>query len=126
MSLFSDFFKNKILLISNSLKSFTSEDEDIIIFINDIWKWDNEIETVITCYYELTYDDSLAYNPARFVIIDPSKAIISKLTSDLINEWNRTIKIAQGKYNGLSEYSKREISVIEIDFNLYNKMLKMV
>jgi len=95
------------------------------LFINEIDKWDWEIENTLEGYAQLSEGVVLARDSERRVSVKSSDTQLAVSLKALIDAWNMLIETTSVTYSHYSQNIKREISAEDIDFSLYLKEFKV-
>lgn len=101
----------------------TMVESEGMLLAPEIELWDWEVENTIEGYAQLSEGVILAKGAERRVSVKGAGSNLGTALSILINTWNLLIEIESASYSELSEEDKREISPIDIDFDLYLKEL---
>lgn len=91
------------------------------LFISEIDRWDWEMENTIEGYAQLSEGVVLARDAERRVSVKSANSQLAVGLKSLIDAWNLLIEAASITYSVLSEEVRREISDVDIDFDLYFK-----
>lgn len=92
-----------------------------VSFVSEIDRWDWEIENTIEGFAQLSEGIILVKDAKRRVSVCMANSPLSSSLKLLIDKWNDLIELISVVYSELSEKAKRDISLVDIDFDLYIK-----
>lgn len=108
----------------NLIKIFTEFKKDTPRFVNDIDKWDWEIENTIEGYALLSEGIVLAKNSERRVSVRDDRSVMYGSLKILIDTWNSLLDKSSSEYednNSSGDDLVYGSDVVSIDFELYYK-----